>query len=89
MACGSRRLRRRFAVAPSIAVETQPMLKPWSCSGPAAVRQRSLHDALHEVRTTMIDEALARANGSRRGAAQLLRVSRQLLQYMVRNRTTA
>jgi len=42
------------------------------------------------VRRTMVAEALARAGGSRRGAARLLNVSRQLLQHMLRStrRTT-
>ena len=38
------------------------------------------------IRTIMVDEALARANGSRRGAAKLLSISRQLLQYILRQR---
>lgn len=38
-----------------------------------------------QVRRTMVDEALARAGGSRRGAARLLHVSRQLLQHMLRS----
>lgn len=37
-----------------------------------------------EVRAVMIDEAMARAGGSRRGAARLLSMSRQLLQYVLR-----
>lgn len=38
-----------------------------------------------QVREVMVDEALARADGSRRGAARLLEVSRQLLQHILRN----
>lgn len=37
-----------------------------------------------EVRRLMVDEALARADGSRRGAARLLSISRQLLQHILR-----
>jgi hypothetical protein len=32
----------------------------------------------------MVDEALARAGGSRRAAARVLAISRQLLQHMLR-----
>ena len=45
---------------------------------------RPIHDVEDEIRRTMLDEALARAGGSRRGAARLLAVSRQLLQHMLR-----
>jgi DNA-binding NtrC family response regulator len=63
------------------ALEVTPELGP-------AVRQvvghRSLADVQTEIRATMIDEALARSGGSRRGAARLLEMSRQLLQYALR-----
>lgn len=36
------------------------------------------------AREAMIGEALARVNGSRRGAAGVLQISRQLLQYIIR-----
>lgn len=36
------------------------------------------------VRRTMVNEALGRTRGSKNGAAKILRVSRQLLQHMVR-----
>lgn len=36
------------------------------------------------VRSTMLEEALARSAGNRRSAARLLRVSRQTLQHMLR-----
>ena len=36
------------------------------------------------VRHTMLQEALARSGGNRRGAARMLKVSRQLLQHMLR-----
>jgi two-component system, response regulator RegA len=37
------------------------------------------------ARETMVEEALARSEGSRRGAAKLLSVSRQLLQHILRS----
>ncbi len=49
-----------------------------------SVGHRPIHEVEQEVRQTMVDEALARSDGSRRGAAKLLAVSRQLLQHMVR-----
>lgn len=48
--------------------------------GHVPVRELERH-----VRRTMVAEALARAGGSRRGAARLLQVSRQLLQHMLRS----
>jgi two-component system, response regulator RegA len=50
----------------------------------AAVGQRPIHELEEEVRVTMLREALARAKGSRRGAAKLLQVSRQVIQHMLR-----
>ncbi|MGH0033779.1 MAG: response regulator [Myxococcota bacterium] len=50
----------------------------------AAVGQRGIHDVEEEVRATMVKEAMARSGGSRRGAARLLAVSRQLIQHMLR-----
>lgn len=38
------------------------------------------------VRGALLDEALARSGGSRRGAAKLLSISRQLLQYLLGRR---
>lgn len=48
------------------------------------VGRRPVHEVEHEVRTTMVHEAMARSEGSVRGAARLLGVSRQLLQHMLR-----
>lgn len=48
------------------------------------VGQRSIHEVEAEVRSTMLTEALARSGGSRRAAARLLSVSRQLVQHMLR-----
>jgi DNA-binding NtrC family response regulator len=50
------------------------------------VGQRSVQEVEREVRAVMVSEALARTGGSRRGAARLLSISRQLLQYMLRGR---
>ncbi|MFO0555393.1 MAG: response regulator [Polyangiaceae bacterium] len=47
---------------------------------------RPLEDVEREVRDTLVDEALSRSNGSRRGAARLLGISRQLLQHILRRR---
>jgi len=48
------------------------------------VGHKPLADVQTEVRAVMLDEALARSRGSRRGAARLLSMSRQLLQYLLR-----
>lgn len=57
--------------------------------GPALkdqVGRRDLHDVEEEVRRTLVDEALARNEGSKRGAARDLGISRQLLQHILRKR---
>ncbi len=51
-----------------------------------SVGHRPIHVVEEEVRATMIDEALARSGGSRRAAAKILAISRQLLQHMLRRR---
>jgi two-component system, response regulator RegA len=48
------------------------------------VGRRPVREVEDEVRRVMVKEALGQAAGSRRGAARLLAVSRQLLQHMVR-----
>jgi two-component system, response regulator RegA len=48
------------------------------------VGHKPLPDVESEVRAIMIDEALARTGGSRSGAARLLGISRQLMQYALR-----
>jgi two-component system, response regulator RegA len=50
------------------------------------VGHRTLESIEEEVRSSLVTEALARAAGSKSGAARLLSVSRQLLQYMLRQR---
>jgi two-component system response regulator RegA len=49
-----------------------------------AVGKAGLQEVEDDVRRTMVAEALSRAKGSRRGAARLLRVSRQFLQHALR-----
>lgn len=43
-----------------------------------------LKQAEEELRRTMVAEALERAGGSRRGAARILNISRELLQHVIR-----
>lgn len=45
---------------------------------------RSVRDIESEIRSVMLEEALARSRGNRRRAARLLGMSRQLLQYLLR-----
>jgi two-component system response regulator RegA len=49
-----------------------------------SVGRRPVREVEGEVRRTMVKEALARSGGSRRGAARLLSISRQLLQHVLR-----
>jgi DNA-binding NarL/FixJ family response regulator len=62
------------------AVSARPDLRPHLRQ---VVGQRSLREVESEVRGTMLREALARG-GSRRAAARLLRISRQLVQHIIR-----
>lgn len=48
------------------------------------VGKRPLRDVEQEVRTTMVKEALARSGGRRSGAARLLKISRQVVQHILR-----
>jgi DNA-binding NtrC family response regulator len=48
------------------------------------VGKANLREVEERVRQTMVTEALRRAEGSRRGAARMLGVSRQLLQHVLR-----
>jgi DNA-binding response OmpR family regulator len=66
-----------------MAITTAPAIEPHLRQ---VVGHRGLHDVEGEVRDVMIDEALARAQGSRRGAGRILETSRQLLQYLLRRR---
>jgi two-component system, response regulator RegA len=46
----------------------------------------SVQDVEAQLRSTMVEEALARSDGSRKRAAALLGVSRQVLQFILRKR---
>jgi DNA-binding NtrC family response regulator len=50
----------------------------------SAVGKIAIKDAERLVRSTMVDEAMARSAGNRRGAARLLDISRELLQHILR-----
>jgi DNA-binding NtrC family response regulator len=50
----------------------------------ATVGSRGVHAVEEEVRKVMVTEALARCRGSRRKAAGVLAISRQLLQHILR-----
>jgi DNA-binding NtrC family response regulator len=52
----------------------------------ASAGQVPLHQLESVVRDTLVDEALAKSRGSVRGAARLLRISRQLLQHILNAR---
>lgn len=71
----------RLEAAIDAAAATPPDLRPQLR---AVVGHRPIHEVEDEVRATMLREALGRARGSRRKAAQLLAVSRQLVQHMLR-----
>jgi DNA-binding NtrC family response regulator len=72
-------LERAIDLALSRPPDLRPLLR-------GSVGHRPIHEVEEEVRATMVDEALARSGGSRRGAAKILAVSRQLLQHMLRRR---
>lgn len=72
----------RLVVALHAALATPPRLE---ARLRAAVGTLDLHTVEALARKTMIGEALAREDGSRRGAARLLGVSRQLLQHALRS----
>ena len=52
----------------------------------ASVGRTPMRELQGEVRRVMVEQALAKAEGSRSGAARLLSVSRQAVQQMVRER---
>lgn len=79
-------VRKPFALdaldrALDVALTTAPDLAPLVR---AAVGHMPVRDVERDVRRTMVTEALARSGGSKNGAAKLLRISRQLLQHIVR-----
>jgi DNA-binding NtrC family response regulator len=64
-----------------VAMGEAPVLEPLIS---ASVGHVPLREVQREVRRVMVTEALARSDGSRSGAARLLRVSRQALQQILR-----
>jgi len=72
----------RLGAAIKHALEAAPDLRP---ALKQLVGHRPLAEVETEVRLIMLDEALSRTGGSRRGAARLLSMSRQLVQYVLRS----
>jgi len=71
----------RLNAAIQAALEAAPDLRP---ALKQLVGHKPLAEVETEVRAIMLDEALSRTGGSRRGAARLLSMSRQLVQYVLR-----
>lgn len=63
------------------AAETSPDITPWVRAAVGSIALRKMEVS---VRRAMVDEALGRSDGSKRGAARLLGVSRQFLQHALR-----
>lgn len=63
------------------ALQAPPDLDFWARCAVGTIPLRVIED---RVRSTMVDEAMAKTGGSRRGAARMLDVSRQLLQHMLK-----
>jgi DNA-binding NtrC family response regulator len=72
---------RELEAAVDRALTMPPELEPHVRS---AVGHLPIKDVEQLVRSTMVDEALARSRGSRRAAARVLDISRQLLQHILR-----
>jgi two-component system response regulator RegA len=70
-------IERALELARATAPDLTPMVR-------AAVGHVGVHTVEKQVRVTMVTEALARARGSRSGAAKLLAVSRQVLQHFLK-----
>ena len=71
----------RLEYAISLAAETPPEISPFI---KRSVGHRPIHEIEWEIRETMVNEAMARSSDSRRQAASLLSISRQLLQHILR-----
>jgi DNA-binding NtrC family response regulator len=65
------------------ALQSAPDVEPWIS---AHVGKTSLKDFLNDARQVMLDEAIAKSNGSRSGAARLLQVTRQAIQQVFHRR---
>ena len=72
-------VRQAMTKAAAEALDLRPQIR-------GLVGQRPLKEVQEDVRATMLDEAVAKAEGSKKGAARLLQTSRQLVQYMLRRR---
>ncbi len=73
---------QEFTSAVETACEEVPDIEPLITAQVGLVPMRDLQ---RDVRRVMVKEALARAEGSRSGAARLLHVSRQAVQQMLRS----
>jgi DNA-binding NtrC family response regulator len=65
------------------ALRQAPDVEPWIS---AHVGKTSLKEMQSEVRRVMLEQAIARAQGSRSGAARLLQVTRQAIQQVFHRR---
>jgi len=65
------------------ALRQAPDVEPWIS---AHVGKTSLREMQSEVRRVMLEQAIARAGGSRSGAARLLQVTRQAIQQVFHRR---
>lgn len=72
-------IERALELALLTAPDLAPMIR-------AAVGHVGVRTVEKQVRATMVAEAMARAQGSRSGAARLLSVSRQVLQHFLKKR---
>lgn len=84
-------LAKPFTMAELRAAMERALVEPPDLVPPLrhTVGRQPLRAVESEVRAELVGEALARSRGSRRGAARLLRVSRQLLQHILRGRSAA
>jgi DNA-binding NtrC family response regulator len=67
------------------AVQRSIMPPPLGALAAGCVGVHSLHDVIAGVRQAMVERALARANGNRTMAAEMLGVTRQAVQQMIRD----
>lgn len=74
-------LLRELEQAMTVPPDLEPQFRDW-------VGRVPIKDAEQMLRSTMVEEALAKSAGNRRGAARLLSISRQMLQQVLRLRRT-